>query len=1055
MTDVKRDDIELIHSSGLFDAEWYLQQYLDVKELGMNPVRHYLQYGLRLGRKGNPDPESQNRLLRLIGAETKFRLRSRPVIPEFARFMDHEPERCAYFEPQPKLAAFESWLRLNRQNRFREQSIRERIKTVGERWCFSIIMPVYNPPLDVLRDSVESVLQQSYQNFELILVDDRSTDVRVLPLLRDIVRENRNVSLIERAQNGHISAATNEGAEAATGDFLIFLDNDDALDSHALAIIASTIADAPFTDILYSDDAKFKTDQTALFDPKFKPDWSPELLLSYCYVSHVKVVRTSLFRAIGGCRSQVDGSQDHDLILRATEKTDKIVHIPQILYRRRALPGSTATSGHAKAYSFEAGRKACEEAFGRRGIACAVKQPSWAFERGLGVFVPVMPDNGSSVTILVPTRNNWRVLDRLLKSLKATRYRNYSVLIIDNESDDPETVDYLNNCGFKVLVVPSPNGRFNFAHLNNVAARAAEGEFLLFLNDDTEVIDPSWLSQMVGWAQLDGVGAVGARLLFKDGRIQHAGIVPSLPWRVGRTAFRGMPGRDYGYLMFAKVTRNCGAVTAACMLTRRTLFLEAGGFDEEQFGVAYNDVDYCLRLGALGKRVVYCAEAELYHHEGTSRGKVDAHSEIVGFESKYGRTNCPYFNRNLSRESNRFEIKPVVVPPVPTSRPIRVLGVSHNLRPEGAPNSAFEMLASLNADPLFDVSVCSLSDGPLGDVYRKRGIPLDILEREHTINANLADYDGFTRRIAARLRMRDYDVVYANTAELFWIIEAAKSAAVPSIWNIRESESWKNYYDRFGADVARRALSAFGLPYRTIFVAEGTRERWSVLDTKRTFDVIPNGIDVDRFRHRNDPVFREESRRTLGINSEDVMILCMGTVAPRKGQHELLLALEKIPQEIRQRAKVVIVGARESEYSSYMKKLATSLNVIDGAVQIVSETLDTDKYWAAADIFAFTSRLESYPRVILEAMAHGLPIVTTPTFGISEQVREGFNAFFYDPGDVDALAARIAILCTDAKKRWQMAEAGRSMLGSLIDYAEMSSRYKETFFGAAFSSVQV
>jgi glycosyltransferase involved in cell wall biosynthesis len=445
MTNMKREDIELVHSSGLFNAEWYLREYLDVKELGMNPLRHYLQYGLRLGRRGNPDPESQNNLLRLIGAEAKFWSRSKSVIPEFARFVDREPKQCAYFEPRPKLAPFESWLQLNGRSQFREQRIHERIEAIGERWRFSIIMPVYNPPLDVLRESIESALQQSYRNFELILVDDCSTDVRILPLLKDIAREHRNVSLIERAQNGHISAATNEGAEAATGDFLVFLDNDDALDSHALAVIASTITDVPFTDILYSDDAKFKTDQTVLFDPKFKPDWSPELLLSYCYVSHVKVVRTSLFRAIGGCRSETDGSQDHDLILRASEKTNKIVHIPQILYRRRVLRGSTAASGHAKAYSFEAGRKACEEAFRRRGVACTVKQPSWALERGLGVFVPAMPDDGPSVTILIPTRNNWRVLDRLLKSLKMTCYRNYSVMIIDNESDDPETVDYLNN----------------------------------------------------------------------------------------------------------------------------------------------------------------------------------------------------------------------------------------------------------------------------------------------------------------------------------------------------------------------------------------------------------------------------------------------------------------------------------------------------------------------------------------------------------------------------------------------------------------------------------
>src|SRR4029079_10024686 len=278
----------------------------------------------------------------------------------------------------------------------------------------------------------------------------------------------------------------------------------------------------------------------------------------------------------------------------------------------------TRVQASAPSSGSEVPRRALEEAFARRGVTCRVAQPRWAVEHGNAVYVPQMPDAGPAVTLLIATKNNWRMLDRLLQSLKATTYRNYKIVIVDNMSDDADTVAYLKSLPQQVLHIPNPGDAFNYENINNQAAGQADTEFILFLNDDISVIEPSWLSQMVGWARLPGVGAVGARLLFPNGTVQHGGVVLSL--RKGLTAFRGLPGDDPGYLDLAKLTRDCAAVTAAAMLTPRALFLELGGFDEEAFAVSYNDVDYCLRLGDEGHRIVYCGEAELYHHQGFTRG---------------------------------------------------------------------------------------------------------------------------------------------------------------------------------------------------------------------------------------------------------------------------------------------------------------------------------------------------------------------------------------------------------------------------------------------------
>jgi len=414
------------------------------------------------------------------------------------------------FELPPAMDPYDAWLEVNQWNSRRERLLRQRLSQVTNPPLISVIMPVYNPPIKFLEKAINSVREQVYENWELCIADDACADNEIRSVLRAWSEKDKRIVVCYRDVNGNISKATNSAAALAKGDYLLFLDHDDELTTDALAEVAVYICQHPKTDILYSDDDKIDTDGKR-FAPQFKPDWSPELLLSYMYFSHLFVIRRSLFEELGGMREGFEGSQDYDLALRATENVRHVGHIPKVLYHWRVLPGSTASSGAAKPSSIEAGRRVVEETLKRRGINAKVTQPDWAIQAKCGIYELVFPDDGPSVTILIPTRNNVKVLKKCLKSLRLTTYKNYEIVIIDNESDDPETLEYLKQVPFRVIRIPNEGGHFNFAAINNQAVAQMQTDYVLFLNDDTEVRSPRWLSQMVGYLGIPCVGAVGAR----------------------------------------------------------------------------------------------------------------------------------------------------------------------------------------------------------------------------------------------------------------------------------------------------------------------------------------------------------------------------------------------------------------------------------------------------------------------------------------------------------------------------------------------------------------
>jgi GT2 family glycosyltransferase len=582
----------------------------------------------------------------------KFLRRLAKLLPNPASGLPH-PGVYAGSPDDPDYAA---WVE---QHTFNDD-VAARLSRLRQRPLISVVMPVHDPDLDHLKLAIASVEAQFYPNWELCIADDVSKNPAISSFLADYAARSKRLRFGRLERSGQIAGTTNAAIALARGDFLAFLDHDDELTPDALLEIATLLHDNPDTDLIYSDHDILGIDGRRRF-PSFKPDWSPELLLSYMYFGHLKVYRAALVRSVGGLRAGFEGSADYDLALRLVERTERIRHIPQILYHWRAAPSSMARTSETKPQSFEAGRRALEEALRRRGIEGVAEQPSFAERAKLGLYkIHFRSTKHIPVTIIIPTRDKIDLLRSCVESIEQkTTHISYEILIIDNESRDPETLNYFAQSCHQVISFEN-SGVFNFAAMMNLGVEQTQTEYFVLLNNDTLVINSEWLDELIGYGELPGVGAVGAKLLYPDGRIQHAGVILGTH---GLTGHAFQPRRDADdqleYQAYAHVARNYLAVTAACMLSRKTVFTEVGGFNDRDLKVAWNDVDYCLRLREKGYRVVFNPYATLYHLESQSRGDDKNPAEIRYMMSHWRHyiDGDPFYNPNLSLSDSEFRIK--------------------------------------------------------------------------------------------------------------------------------------------------------------------------------------------------------------------------------------------------------------------------------------------------------------------------------------------------------------------------------------------------------------
>jgi len=548
---------------------------------------------------------------------------------------------------------YEVWLAKHRLTPARLAALREETRRLAYRPTISVVVPVYDVAETWLRAAIESVREQAYENWELCLVNDASPAPHVRPVLDEYAALDARIRVAHLRANSGIAGASNHGLRLATGEFVGLLDHDDVLYTDALAEVVRRLDRDPALDVLYSDEDKIELDGRRS-SPFFKPDWSPDLLLACNYICHLAVYRRSLLEAVGGFRANFEGSQDYDLVLRVTERTRRIAHIPKVLYGWRRVPASVAATVAAKPYAYRAGQAAIAEALARR-----------ATEAKVAVFAPgryhvrYALRGNPTISIVIPMRDRADLTRQCVASIESkSTYKKIELLVIDNGSVEEASRRLLDELALRHRVVRYDRP-FNYSAINNFGVARATGDYLLFLNNDTEVETPDWLQAMLEHSQRHEVAAVGAKLLYPNRRIQHAGVfLMGTELAVAGHAFKHLPENTEAWFALAQVAREVSAVTAACMMVRRQVFEEMGGFDE-RIRVAFNDVDLCLRMRQAGYLVVYTPLATLIHHESATRKALHPPEDERLVRERWREllaAGDPYYNPNLSRTREDFSL---------------------------------------------------------------------------------------------------------------------------------------------------------------------------------------------------------------------------------------------------------------------------------------------------------------------------------------------------------------------------------------------------------------
>ena len=579
---------------------------------------------------------------------------------------------------------YETWYSLNQVT---QKELERQRNAVFERPVrFSIVVPVYRTPERFLREMIESVCAQTYGNWELCIVDaspqvggdnrkskdgasaggqekmaEDQRETELTRIVREYQEKDSRIRYRILKENFGISGNTNEAIKMAEGDFIGLLDHDDLLEPDALYEIMAKIAEDESTDIVYTDEDKVNKRATKHLIPNMKPDFNLDLLRSNNYICHFFVVRRSIAEKVGGFRREFDGAQDYDFIFRCTEEARRIAHVHRVLYHWRTHSASTSDNPDSKLYAFDAGKRAVEAHLARKGVEASVEETD-----DLGYYRVRYALKGTPmVSIIIPNRDEKESLQKCLESVwEKTEYENYEILIVENNSTKQETFSYYKEIDGKNHVrVLYWDREFNYSAINNYAARQAKGEYLLLLNNDTEVITKGWMKEMLSNCMRDEVAMVGAKLYFPDHTIQHAGVIIGLGGLADH-AFVNMSRKRAGYMHRASVQMNLSGVTAACAMVKRSVYEEMGGL-EEKLSVAFNDVDLCLKIVTSGYRIVYDPFVELYHYESRSRGVDDEKKERHKKEVQYAQEKWkdflkdgdPCYNKNLTLSKHNFSLR--------------------------------------------------------------------------------------------------------------------------------------------------------------------------------------------------------------------------------------------------------------------------------------------------------------------------------------------------------------------------------------------------------------
>ena len=564
-----------------------------------------------------------------------------------------EPEEVPYGPWYEAYVPDESELEKQRKHRFTYEPL------------ISVAVPAFRTPETFLIQMVESLLAQTYSNWELCIANGSPEDTVMKGVLEQYMKKDSRIRVSELTENKGIAGNTNAALEMAEGEFVGLLDHDDLLAPNALYEVVRALEADRELDAVYTDEDKVTTELDEHFQPHLKPDFNLDLLRSNNYICHFFVVRRSVVKKAGGFRQEFDGAQDHDFIFRCVETARKVGHIPEILYHWRTHKASTADNPASKMYAFDAGKRAIEAHLERTGTEGVVTHTP-----DLGFFRVKYPVQGNPlVSIIIPNKDEKETLKDCIESIrKKTEYENYEIIIVENNSTTEEIFQYYKELSQDPRIrLLRWKKEFNYSAINNYGVSHARGEYLLFLNNDVKIITPGWIKEILGVCQRPEVGAVGVKLIYPDNTIQHAGCVIGIGGIAGHM-FVDMPANRTGYLHKASILQDMSAVTAACMMMKRTAFEEAGGFTEK-LSVAFNDVDLCLKVRKNKKLIVYDPYVELYHMESKTRGAEDSTEKVRRFQEEIEYMRCqwidilkngdPYYNKNLSLTKWNYSLRPL------------------------------------------------------------------------------------------------------------------------------------------------------------------------------------------------------------------------------------------------------------------------------------------------------------------------------------------------------------------------------------------------------------
>jgi O-antigen biosynthesis protein len=895
--------------------------------------------------------------------------------------------------------------------------IREEIKKFSFIPKISIITPVYNVEEKWLRLCIESVRNQFYENWELCLVDDASTKSHIKKVLREYSNNDPRIKVKYLNINKGISGASNEALSLATGEFIHLFDNDDELSPDALFEIVKSLNIDNTLDLIYSDEDKI--DRLGnYFEPFFKPDWSPDLLNSFMYIGH-STYRKTIVDELGGFRSDYDFSQDYDLALRVTERTQKIGHIPKILYHWRALPSSAASGG--KNYARESNIAALKDAIKRRGYnAEAIIYP---FANRIKFNLSIFP----LISIIIPTDDKENLFSCVNSIVKKTDYPNFEIVIVTNSFLGKIVLDI-----FKKdtrIRVANYDKKFNFCAKCNTGAQAAKGDYFLFLNDDIEVIYEDWLENMVEIFGRAEVGAVAPKLIYEDDTVQHAGLVTGVRGLVG-TAFHQKPEKSTDYFNLIQSTRDVSALSGACLLVPKTIFELVQGFDEINTPTKHSDFDFCFRIRENGYLLIYTPFTTLRHKGHKSIGKVEKSSLPTSFDKadiylikRWGHfiSQDPYYTTQMrdylyENASSGFRLicnKRYEQSGIGKNK--NILFVSHDLSLSGAPISLFNISSYLFEKGNF-VIIISPYEGPLIKKFEEIGIPV-------IVDASVIDNpEGETRKFFS-----NFDLIIANTILSWRLVYISNQQGIPVVWFVHESEFGKNLAD-CNPDIA----AAFNVADLILFPSHAAARLYKKFCKTNNSGVMQQGICITNSDGSN-----------INHQTKKFKILHVGSIEPRKGQDILIDCISKLPYKYLEIFEFYIVGrVLDSKFNSSLMRSIKSYNNVHLLGQITDEELVSLQ--KIADLFVCTSRDETFSLTILEAMSHGTAIISSNIGPIPEIVDNEINGILIPKEDPDSLKNNIIRLYENEKLRNYLGSNAKRKFYEMFTSEKYGERFLKT-----------